>query len=56
MLIPSLIYIDDRNANEAILTSNVCPQEEVMILREALNKLLDERNAAVEQLESYAEH
>lgn len=35
------------------MDSSVCAQEEVVILREAINKLLDERNAVVRELEGY---
>ncbi len=41
MLIPSLRVIDDKNVDDEIIMGNVCPQEEVFILREAINKLLD---------------
>lgn len=57
MLIPSLRYMDDKNVDDDLfnMASVVCPQEEVVILREAINKLLDERNEAVAQLETFLE-
>lgn len=53
MLIPSLRCIDNRSITDDIMDSSVCAQEEVVILREAINKLLDERNAVVRELEGY---
>lgn len=46
MLIPSLRVMDDKSVSDdmMVLGGGVCPQEEVIILREAINKLLDERN------------
>lgn len=44
MLIPSLVLLDDRDAGQCIIAANVYPHEEIFILRDALNKLLDERN------------
>lgn len=57
MLIPSLRYMDDKNVDDDLfnMAGVVCPQEEVVILREAINKLLDERNEAVAQLETFLE-
>ena len=52
-MIPSLRCIDNRSINDDIMDSSVCAQEEVVILREAINKLLDERNAVVRELEGY---
>lgn len=45
MLIPTLMCIDDRNVDDQFISSGaICPQEEVVILREAINRLLDERD------------
>jgi hypothetical protein len=46
MLIPSLVLLDDRDAGQCLIAANVYPHEEIFILRDALNKLLDERNNA----------
>lgn len=46
MLIPSLVLLDDRDAGQCLIAANVYPHEEIFILRDALNKLLDERNSA----------
>lgn len=45
MLIPSLLVLDDRDASQSLISAQVYPHEEIFILREALNKLLDERNS-----------
>jgi hypothetical protein len=45
--------IDDRQAGEEWAGGGVGPLEEVLVLREAVSKLLDERNEAMEQLEGY---
>lgn len=45
MLVPSLVLLDDRDANQSLISANVYPHEEIFILRDALNKLLDERNS-----------
>jgi Leucine-rich repeat (LRR) protein len=44
MMIPSLILLDDKDANEYVISANVYPHEDIIILKEALNKLIDERN------------
>lgn len=42
MLIPSLRYMDDKNLqDDSGIIGAVFPQEEVIILREAINKLID---------------
>lgn len=46
MLIPSLVLLDDRDAGQCLIAANVYPHEEIFILRDALNKLLDEKNNA----------
>jgi hypothetical protein len=49
MLIPSLLLLDNRDANQTIISANVYPHEEIFILKDALNKLLDERNSFINE-------
>ncbi len=41
---PDLLYLDDKDLNNTNLEGQLYPQEEVAILRDTLNKLLEERN------------
>ena len=51
MFIPSLIYVDDKRVTEGIPTlGDVGIHEEVTILRDTVNKLIDERNTVISQL------
>lgn len=49
MLIPSLLVLDSKDVNQVVIASSVQPQEEIFILRDALNKLIDERNSMMIQ-------
>jgi hypothetical protein len=49
MIIPSLLLLDNRDANQTIILANVYPHEEIFILKDALNKLLDERNSLINE-------
>lgn len=42
--------MDDKSVDDDLMGGAVCPQEEVLILREAISSLLDERDEAVERL------
>lgn len=45
-MIPSLLVLDSKDVNQPIMSACVHPHEEIFILRDALNKLIDERNSA----------
>jgi hypothetical protein len=47
LLVPSLLVLDSRDVNQPLLSSCVHPHEEIFILRDALNKLIDERNSVL---------
>ena len=47
LVIPSIMVLDSKDVSQPVLNNCVHPHEEVFILRDALNKLIDERDCSM---------